>query len=763
MTVLVVDDDEPTRRMTARMLAADGHSVVQAADGASALELMSDSASDIALVVTDILMPEMPGDELAERIWATADTPVLFMSGAANRTPPGGDDRGLSDFLLKPLDSSSLSRSVRKLLTAASSAPRSQPESAGRRIVRDLRNSIPAGRTLQSSEWLRRHRSAQVILWAHTLLLTVVGLWLYRGDPVHGAAHGLVLLPFAVLAGSRAAGQRPRQIAASLGLLTSSAVIVHLSQGSIEAHFHYFVVVAFLCLYEDWTVFAVAIAYVLFEHATMSMVEPQRVFAHGGNPLMWSTIHAVGILGMGIVNVLAWRFNEDVRQAEARAKRRLAHRAAHDELTGLPNRRFLIEEMERTAAVAGGRSGAAALFVDLDDFKLINDAHGHATGDRLLIDVAERLRRCVRATDLVARSGGDEFVVFARPIETDEQALAAANRILRAFEVPFKIDGVTRTIGASVGVSRFRAEDDWIAEGLSRADAAMYTAKSEGRGRSRLADDGVLLAGQRRRVITEALETCEDADFDVHYQPIVDLRSGEIVALEALLRWEHAELGMVSPADFVPLAERCGRILDLGRWVLERACDDALRHSAQRTTPLRVFVNVSGVQLTRPGFAEMVARTLERTGATGAHIALEMTETAAVEDGVAAAENLAAIRALGVDIVLDDFGVGQSSLAQLASMPVSLIKLDRSFVAGHGDSQRRAMLGAVAGMVRGLHIPSLAEGIETSGQLRLVSLLGFDLAQGYLFARPQPIGHLTEMLRARRPYEALIATAGGGR
>jgi diguanylate cyclase len=751
-TILVVDNDEATRRLTARLLASGGHRVEQAADAVSALELVRSRNSPVRLVVTDVMMPGMSGDELADEIWAHAPLPVLFMSGAADR----GDEQdreGPSDFLLKPLQASALLDKVARLLVhAPPAADRRRRHDHGRERLRSARKALPAGRTLPLSEWRRRHRCVAGILWAHAALLTIVGC-LVEADLERGAAHGLVLLPFAYGASRGGLSHGARQLLATIGMLTASIAIVHLAHGAVQSHFHYFAVLALLSVYEDWRLFFVAVLAVPVEHALISAVHP----AHAGDAWIWVGVHSMAIAIMGMVNVLGWRFNEDVRTAEAKAKLRLAHRALHDELTGLPNRRLLIEELERSAE--SGCPPSAILFIDLDNFKFVNDSYGHAIGDRLLIDVGARLRSCGRSGDLVARSGGDEFVVVAQSIHDDEQAAAVASRILHALSEPFIIAGVARRINASIGVARFEEGDHSIVDGLARADAAMYSAKNGGRGRACLADDEIVAASVRRARIDDALKACRPEDFTVHYQPIVDLVHGRLAAVEALMRWTHRELGVISPAEFIPRAEEGGRIIELGEWVLDRACRDALRWEALRGEPVRVFVNVSATQLTHPSFGPMVERVLARTGAGGRHVALEMTESAVIDNTSAAMANVAAVRELGLDLILDDFGVGQSSLAQLAGFPFSLIKLDRSFVTEPGNRQQRTMLGAVAKFGVGLGIPSLAEGIETEEQLSVVRGLGFSLAQGFLFCRPQPAQELDRMMFENAPFGGLVDRA----
>jgi diguanylate cyclase (GGDEF)-like protein len=594
-------------------------------------------------------------------------------------------------------------------------------------------------------------------VWVHVTIFACIGAMPDGARPQHAIGSAALLAPLALLAGCRWLGRRARQLCAAVALLTSSAMVVHLSGGMVEAHFHYFVVIAVLSLYEDWILFFVSLVYVLIVHVLMSVADPSIMLGNGGNPWVLSAVHASAITLLGAVSVLNWRLNEDVRTAESEVRSRLAHTAVHDELTGLPNRRLLAQEM----SLPFPAQGAAAVFVDLDNFKVINDSYGHRVGDQLLVDVAARLLASVRGTDFVARSGGDEFVVLARPVHGDQAMRRVAARLMAAFDEPFEIAGSERKVNASIGVSAYDGGSVTATDALARADAAMYLAKSQGRGRVQMADDRVLTEASRRMVITDALRNASRTDFEVHYQPVVDLTDGSVNAVEALVRWTHAELGPISPGEFIPIAEECGRILDLGRWVLDRACREALRWEELCGRPVQVFVNISGSQINHPDFSRAVRDTFASTGARPGNIALELTETAALDLPLAAA-NVAELNDACVDLILDDFGVGFSTLEYLTQFPVALIKLDRLFVSDPASLQHRAILGAVVELGRGLLTPTLAEGIETMEQLELVRDAEFQFGQGYLFARPQPPRQLDELLVQRRPYREMVASVAAG-
>jgi diguanylate cyclase (GGDEF)-like protein len=783
VTAMVVDDDEAGLRMAARVLRGAGYTVIEASGPQEALQLVADGRRRLDILVTDIVLPGMLGHELAERIGRLRPgIPVLCMSGSPDRyLERGHSSCGPSDFLLKPFDGAELRSATAALLAATEHpAPAAEPRPSQHRRRNDpfgdeaaatpagsrsrgLLRLLPVGKTLPSAEWERRHRCIVWILWMHAIALAVVGVIL-DGLSVHGVGHGVLIAPFAMLASRRRSTRRQRQMATTFGMLTSSALIVHLSSGAIEGHFHYFTSIVLLSLYEDWVPFLIAILYVLLQHGVMGTMSRSDVFDHGGNAWIWGGIHAAAVALTAAASALAWRLNEDVRQTEARVRDRLAHGALHDDLTGLPNRRMLVEELERASArVAAGQPGASVLFADIDHFKLINDSFGHSVGDRLLVDMAARLQSVVRVTDIVARSGGDEFIILARSAENEADALALAARIADAMALPLDIAGANRKVSLSMGISQLGVDDLSVADVLSRADAALYRAKADGRGRFQIADADVQREARRRMEVETALSESTMDQFELLYQPIVNLADGSVAAVEALLRWNDPSLGPVSPNEFIPIAEASGRILEIGSWVLEKAARQAVSWESAHALAPRVFVNVAGNQLTHPGFAQTVADALSRADANGRHIALELTETALAERMIPA-DTLTALERSGIDLMLDDFGTGYSSLAYLSQFPIAMIKLDRSFIAGCSDDAASCViLDAVAHLARGLGIPALAEGVETPAQLDQARARGYALAQGYLFARPQRAEEIDVLLRESHPFAAVLDVVLGAR
>jgi diguanylate cyclase (GGDEF)-like protein/PAS domain S-box-containing protein len=753
-----------------------------------------------------------------------------------------------------------------------------------------VRAWLPRGQSLPEADWLRRHRAMLAILWAHVLVLPVFGI--ANGVPPALAIGTVIPIALAGIAGSlRRAGRRARSVAVVFGLLTASAVLVNDWHGAIEAHFSFFVMIAVIALYEDWVPFGVAVGYVVAEHGILSPLFPHSVYAHGGNPWLWTAVHGGFVLAMSIAGVVSWRLNEDMRvrmddaMSEARTsaeslrlafdgsvagmafvapdgsylrvnaalcamtgyseaellgrtaqsityvddqsadraplaalndgsldhyatekryvhrdghdiwadvavnaihddhgelaymitqayditeRRRyegeLAHRALHDPLTGLPNRTLFTDRSDHAIARARRHGGVVSvLYIDLDRFKLVNDSLGHNVGDGVLRETARRLTAASRGEDTVARLGGDEFTVLCE----DTDAVAArtvAERILAAFAAPFVVAGHEFTLTASVGVRTADGSAHNTTILLRDADVALYRAKERGRSRLEIFDEVSAPGAAADLLATEqALRLAlEHGDLCLHYQPTVDLTDGHTTAVEALVRWEHPERGLVPPGEFIPVAEESELIVEIGEWVLEEACGQLTRwlSAGQVTAGLRMAVNISARQVSRPELPETVAEILARTGLAPGRLCLEMTESSLIREPDIAIANLVALKALGVSIAIDDFGVGFSSLDQIRALPaLDVIKIDRSFTAGLGASRAdEAIIAAVLSLTKSLNAVCVVEGIEDRGQLALLREMGGDIGQGFYFSRPLPADLVLPLLATgvRLPLEATV-------
>lgn len=433
---------------------------------------------------------------------------------------------------------------------------------------------------------------------------------------------------------------------------------------------------------------------------------------------------------------------------------RLAHESMHDPLTGLPNRALLMDRIDN----ALGRShrthdDVALLFLDLDGFKVVNDSHGHAAGDALLIGLAERLSHAVRPGDTVARFGGDEFVVLCEDLprgEAKDGAIEIARRVLAVLQEPFVVGGAEFFLRASIGIAVGGHADGQVQDLLRDADVAMYNAKDLGKGRWVMFDDAMRQRAVDQHATFNSLHRAiERNEFVVHFQPIMSLTERRCVGAEALVRWNHPERGLVAPDEFIPVAEQSDLIVDIGEWVLEESARLVAQWRSTSSASFTVSVNLSGRQLMLPDLSERIIRIIDRAGVPASSLCFEITESMLMRDTESAITVLDSIKALGARLSIDDFGTGYSSLAYLRRFPVDAVKVDRSFVAGLTEnSEDAAIVNAVVNMAHALGLTVVAEGVEHSHQVELLEELGCDFAQGYYFARPQPVTHLMDVIEA---------------
>jgi diguanylate cyclase (GGDEF)-like protein/PAS domain S-box-containing protein len=440
--------------------------------------------------------------------------------------------------------------------------------------------------------------------------------------------------------------------------------------------------------------------------------------------------------------------HEDITERQ-RAEERIAHMAGHDALTDLPNRVLLRVRLENDLRRMRRGESLAVLCLDLDHFKSVNDTLGHPVGDELLQAVAERLRGCTRAADTVARFGGDEFAIILTGMCKPEDAVVLSQRVRQSIVRPFEVDGHRILIDISIGISVAPAdatEPDLL---LKNADLALYGAKSDGRGTYRFFEPDMDTRMKARRELEMDLRTAlTNHEFELHYQPLVNLQTNEITAFEALIRWNRAGHGVVAPVDFIPVAEETGLIVAIGDWVLRQACQEAVKWPDD----VKVAVNLSPAQLKAQNLEGTVMSALAASGMAPGRLQLEITESLLMQNTFATLAMLHRLRKLGVQIVLDDFGTGYSSLSYLRSFPFDKIKIDRTFIQDLSKgAEPLAIVHAVAGLAKCLNMTSTAEGVETRQQAETLQAVGCTEMQGHLFSRARPADEIARLFLARAP------------
>jgi diguanylate cyclase (GGDEF)-like protein len=592
-------------------------------------------------------------------------------------------------------------------------------------VIGRLRRLLPEGRPLPDEVWQRRH--AVLLRLAAVQALAIGALALARGwSPVAALVAGVVAaypLSVSLLPG---AGRTLRSTGTTASLLATSVLLVHVFDGITETHFHFFVVVGLVSLYQAWVPFGLALGVVVLHHGVVGTLFPHSVFDHDAavrDPWLWAAVHGGFVLAASLANLASWRLNE--------------RQGLHDPLTGLANRTRLLQGTVRLLARRSGQ--VSVLFLDLDDFKHVNDTRGHAAGDQLLTTVAERLRACTRAGDEVGRIGGDEFAVVVAG--DADRASALGERVLAALAEPVDVGGRPLAVHVSIGVADTATAGDRRPGTLLRnADLAMYRAKALGKNRLVRYAPGMAEAAQDEATLLQDLAEATGAgQLEVHYQPTVDLADGSTTGYEALVRWHHPTRGLVPPAEFIPQAETSGHVVEIGRWVLERAVHQAAAWTAETGRPIGISVNLSPRQLLDDDVVALVAGVLADSGLPAGQLVLEVTEGMLLREVDRVVGQLTALRALGVRIAIDDFGTGYSSLSYLRRLPADVLKIDRSFVQDLGTGGRSTTL--VASMIelaRSLGLEVVAEGVETAQQHAVLGDLACSHAQGYLFGRPEP-------------------------
>ncbi len=446
--------------------------------------------------------------------------------------------------------------------------------------------------------------------------------------------------------------------------------------------------------------------------------------------------------------------HEDISERKE-LEEQLSHHAFHDRLTALPNRALLLDRLNMAVkrSKRQGRPYYALLYLDIDRFNLVNETLGHVAGDRLLMAISHRLLRATRDVDTLSRFGGDEFVLLLDAIAGEEQARIVAERILDEMREPFRLRRHEIVVSLSIGIVCGSDIFENAGQVLRDAETVMQRAKEQGGGRYEMFSEAMRnLARKRLQMEMDLRRAIEGDQLELYYQPIVSLRNGQIRGLEALARWNHPELGMISPLEFIPVAEETGLIVPLGSWVLRRACAKLAELQAIYPTAagLTMNVNISGTQFARPGFVQEVEDILAATGVRPGTVKLELTESVIMADAEKAVGVIKALKERGVSVVIDDFGTGYSSLSYLQRFPVNCLKVDRSFVLKMDDTrENREIVKTIIKMAHSLGLEVVAEGVEQQSQLAILAGLNCENGQGFLFSKPLDAGEIDELLRYR--------------
>ncbi len=438
--------------------------------------------------------------------------------------------------------------------------------------------------------------------------------------------------------------------------------------------------------------------------------------------------------------------HEDITE-QRDAQEKISHMALHDALTNLPNRLLFREQMETRLSELGRHQKFAVLCFDLDRFKNVNDTLGHASGDQLLRNVADRTRKCLRDGDMLARLGGDEFVILQTHVNQAEDTSALASRLIEDIGAPFDLDGHQVVVGVSIGIALAPGDAIEPDQLLKSADMALYRAKAEGKGAYRFFEPEMDRLMQARRSLEGDLRNAlSNNEFELYYQPLINLQTENICGFEALLRWKHPQRGLIPPLDFIPLAEETNLIVPIGEWVIRQACMEATKWPKEIT----IAVNLSPTQFKMRNLSQMVMSALAHSGLTPARLELEITESVLLVENASTLKILHQLRSLGVRISMDDFGTGYSSLSYLRSFPFDKIKIDRSFVHDLQQSEdSKAIVRAVTALGASLGMITTGEGVETREEVEYLRREGCIEAQGYFFSKPKPAAEVQKMLAER--------------
>ena len=705
--VLVADDDPVMRLLMVEMLESVGLTAIEAADGAQAVALAAERAPD--LILMDVEMPRMDGFSACRAIRDAAGgatVPIVMVTGGDDlEAVTSAYEAGATDFVSKPINWPILGHRVLYVLRASDAIVRLRIADAQNRAVLA---AIP-------DTFFRMSREGVYLDYEPGR--EAPG----REGPRRGGDRRESVAPEQIV-GRHVSEVLPREIAERL----LEQVTLALQMRQVRS----------------------------VEYELMHFGEPQhyeaRLVATGPGEVL------------GLVRDISER---------KRAEEQIRRLAYCDSLTGIPNRQAFLEMLERELQRSKiGNQKFAVLFMDLDAFKRINDTLGHDVGDQLLKQVSERLRETIRPSDLMsrgdpivrqdagaeaaqgtnlARLGGDEFTILIPDLDRVEHALNVAHRVKDAMRRPFIIEGNEIFVTASIGISLFPEDGDDCTSLLKYADTAMYHAKNCGKNNAKLYSSSLTMQIMSHVKLEVGLrKALQNDELYLLYQPQLDVRSSEIVGVEALVRWRHGERGIVSPTEFIPLAEETGLIVPIGEWVLRTACNQARHWQKLARRPVRMAVNLSAKQFKDESLSQIVLSALNDTGLDPRLLELELTESTLMDDAKATLATLEQLRGIGVYLSIDDFGTGYSSMNYLKRFDVRALKIDRSFISGlPQDSENAAITRAIIAMAHGLKMVVVAEGVETGEQLVLLEEYGCDMVQGYYLGKPAPADAVTGMLQ----------------
>ncbi len=692
--VMVVDDDQAVRLLARETLENSGFVVRDAENGEQALEEFEVHVPDIVLL--DVMMPGIDGFSVCSAIRRTScgrDTPVLMMTGLDDLASiDSAYEAGATDFITKPINWHILGYRVSYMLRASGALEQLRESKAGLAHAQSLAH-------IGSWEW--DLATGEIRCSEEVYSICCIDRNKQGGNPILDAVH-----------------HQDRAFV----------------QNSIDD--------------------AVA------RRSPFSF--DYRILLEGSE----RTLHAelVTVLDeVGEPVCLTGTIQDITERKHAEEQIRLL--AYYDALTGLPNRRFFLQQLEQALVFANRNDRMlAVLFLDLDRFKLVNDTLGHGVGDRLLQDVADRLLRCVRRSDclaradeecppsLVSRLGGDEFTIMLSDIEHFQDVAKVARRILEAVSVPYSLEGQEVFVSTSIGISLYPFDASTASDLIRNADGAMYQAKEQGRNGYQIYDESMNAKALERIILESQLhKALKEEEFTIHYQPQVCSSSGEVVGIEALVRWNSKELGMVEPCRFLPLAEEIGLVIQIDQWVMRQACRQYKLWQKQGLPPVTLAINISGQQFMKNELLETVTGILKESGVDPGLLELELTEGVLMAHTEKTIKTLQALKGMGVRLAIDDFGTGFSSLSYLKRFPLDVLKIDRTFIKDiTSDPDDAAITVATIEMAHTLKLQVIAEGVETQPQLDFLTRNGCDLYQGYLFSRPVPPEEITRLFTCAR-------------